>query len=382
MTWLENHRRSERYASEAQVAKLRGDDRRAKELYAIAAGHEEQALNQVSPDKSRTYGITALSAVALHFKAAEFSKAKALSYRCLAFEGLPKFAYTQIEDILQSINTRQDAEAGYEGESAGTVNASLTFSGKPVVGSHGIEAGFVGKALAAFETAVASTGASLNGSLREKGPIPNRTAYGLLVTGTAHGSFGFKFEADPRRTENIVRYPQVGLAVEKVKDILRASIESSDEDELSEQVSDIDQRALKHLSEFLDILAKNETVFALEFRDDMVRFNDDHQVKRSAERLGRIENSENIELDGVFRGVLPNSRRVEFLVESTREIITGRASEEVAQFAEINTSLSSRVLVRRRQIRTAKPSYIFLRILPRTHSASASRQTLRQVRIM
>ena len=104
MTWLEHHRLSERYASDAEVARLRGKHARAKDLSAIAAQHEARALEEVAPDKPRTYGITAVSAVALHFKAAEFPKAKDLAYRCLASRRLPEFASRQIEDLLQSIH--------------------------------------------------------------------------------------------------------------------------------------------------------------------------------------------------------------------------------------------------------------------------------------
>ncbi len=107
MTWLEQHRLSERYASDAEVARLRGEYTQAQGLYAIAAQHEERALHEIAPHKLRTYGITAVSAVALRFKAAEFSEAKVLSYRCLASERLPEFASRQIEDMLQSIKGEQ-----------------------------------------------------------------------------------------------------------------------------------------------------------------------------------------------------------------------------------------------------------------------------------
>ncbi len=107
MSWLEQHRLSERYASDAQIAKLRGKYKQARKLYAVAARYEEKAFDEVAPDKPRTYGITAVSAVALRFKAAEYSEAKALSYRCLASGRLPKFASRQIEDMLQSIKSEQ-----------------------------------------------------------------------------------------------------------------------------------------------------------------------------------------------------------------------------------------------------------------------------------
>ena len=107
MTWLEQHRLSERYASDAEVAKLRGEHAQVQELYAIAAQHEESALDAIASEKPRTYGIIAVSAVALHFKAAEFAEAKTLAYRCLASQRLPEFASRQIEDMLQSIMREQ-----------------------------------------------------------------------------------------------------------------------------------------------------------------------------------------------------------------------------------------------------------------------------------
>ena len=107
MTWLEQHRLSERYASDAEVAKLRGEQTQAQQLYAIAAQHEEASLDAIAPDKRRTYGIIAVSAVALRFKAAEFSEAKALAYRCLASQRLREFASQQIESMLESIERAQ-----------------------------------------------------------------------------------------------------------------------------------------------------------------------------------------------------------------------------------------------------------------------------------
>ena len=123
MTWLEQHRLSERYASDAQAARLRGEHARAQELCAIAAQYEARALEAVAPDKPRTYGITAVSAVALHFKAAEFPEAKALAYRCLGSQRLPEFASRQIKDMLQSIEKAQ-SPAHLRGEVNGVAGES------------------------------------------------------------------------------------------------------------------------------------------------------------------------------------------------------------------------------------------------------------------
>ena len=71
MSWLERHRLSEELASHAEVAARRGEHSRALGLYAKAAQAEGLALKEVEPSKLRTYGITAASAVALHYKAAQ-----------------------------------------------------------------------------------------------------------------------------------------------------------------------------------------------------------------------------------------------------------------------------------------------------------------------
>ena len=111
MTWLEHHIISERYASDAEAAILRGEHSESLRLYIMAAKAEEQALGDLPPDKARTYGITAVSAAALYFKASQWDKARILAYRCLGSGHLPKFASQQLEDLLGSIK-REQAEIG------------------------------------------------------------------------------------------------------------------------------------------------------------------------------------------------------------------------------------------------------------------------------
>jgi hypothetical protein len=74
MSWAELHQRSEHLAAEAQAASRDSGDR-AQALYAQAAGLEAEAIAALPPSKTRTIGITAVSAVALWFKAKEFDQA-------------------------------------------------------------------------------------------------------------------------------------------------------------------------------------------------------------------------------------------------------------------------------------------------------------------
>ena len=103
MTWLEHHSLSERYASDAQTNLRLGNYAQARGLYAKAAKAEKAALGEVAHEKRRTYSITAVSAVALHFKAAQWDEARLLAYKCLGSERLMGFAFHQIEDLIDSI---------------------------------------------------------------------------------------------------------------------------------------------------------------------------------------------------------------------------------------------------------------------------------------
>lgn len=103
MSWLEHHSQSEEYASLAEVAKREGEFVRSRELYRLAAECEARALENLDVTKTRTLGITVVSAVALWFKAEEFGMAERLAYRWLATDFLPPFAVQELRELLQAI---------------------------------------------------------------------------------------------------------------------------------------------------------------------------------------------------------------------------------------------------------------------------------------
>jgi hypothetical protein len=102
MSWAELHKRSEHLAAEAQ-ALMRTSPAQAQELYAQAAILEAKAIVELAPAKLRTIGITAISAVALWFKARRFGDAQQLAYRVLAENSVPSFAVEQLQGLLQAI---------------------------------------------------------------------------------------------------------------------------------------------------------------------------------------------------------------------------------------------------------------------------------------
>jgi hypothetical protein len=115
MSWLVHHTRSEEYASQAEQFFRQREINRAGELYRLAAEAEVHALNNLDESKTRTIGITAVSAVSLYYKAQEFSLAKRIAHKWLATEFLPPFAIDELEDLLQVIRYEESrAKSGIQ----------------------------------------------------------------------------------------------------------------------------------------------------------------------------------------------------------------------------------------------------------------------------
>ena len=101
MTWADFHKKSEVLASEAEAARRDGDVGKAQTLYARAAEAESIALDQLDNSKTRTLGISAVSAAALRYKAKQYAEAQQLAYKWLGTGLLPKFAEEQLRALLQ-----------------------------------------------------------------------------------------------------------------------------------------------------------------------------------------------------------------------------------------------------------------------------------------
>ena len=237
--------------------------------------------------------------------------------------------------------------------------AYLTFNGKPVEGRRGIDAAFAPQALEKFEVAVASAGASLVGSLKNKGPIPNRDDYRLLITNVATGSFGFEIEEanptdgpDPSPTER---------GIEQVHTLLKTSA-STDDDE-DDTIATAHPRVLSNVHGFLKIVADNQATCSLAFNGDRFRFRDTAQVRKSLDILNptniRMEQREYL---GSFLGYLPESRRAEFAIYETGETLSGRVAASVRDADDINYMLGEivKLRVRVRRPTTGKPSYTII----------------------
>lgn len=105
MTWAELHSESERLAIQAEFARKSRNFSLSAELYKRAAELEQKAFYQLDAEKVRTKGITAVSAVALWFKAGDYAAAEQLAHAMLADSSMPEFAREGLRNLVQAIWT-------------------------------------------------------------------------------------------------------------------------------------------------------------------------------------------------------------------------------------------------------------------------------------
>lgn len=240
--------------------------------------------------------------------------------------------------------------------------AHLAFNGKPVVGQQGIYADFAGLAIDAFAKAVITLAASQQAILGERGVIPNRENYRLMVTGTSHGSFGFEIEEalDPQ-TSYLAEESAVELAIGQAKGILESLV--GDEESIAEAIADTDDRALDDLRDFLRVMSTNEAICALSFKDTVFRFRDVGQVQRGLGSLAQDNLHEgDTEMFGYFQGFLPQGRRAEFVESENGEVLSCRVDRAMDTAESINDVLGQdvHIQVRYRQVGTSRRRYTIM----------------------
>ena len=249
-------------------------------------------------------------------------------------------------------------------------SAHLSFNGKPVVDRQGIYADFAGAAMDAFAKTVTALAASQQTVLGERGVIPNQENYRLLVTGTAHGSFGFEVEEvlEPQASL-LLDQSAVELAIGQTKDILEALV--GDEEVIAEAIADTDERALDDLRDFLKLLADSEAVCSLSFKNAAFGFRDVGQVQRGLASLRKdnLHHGET-EMFGYFQGFLPQSRRAEFVVGDSQEVLSCRVDRTLENVEGINSILGQNVSVKAnfRQVGSSRLRYTIVGYDLVTHS--------------
>jgi hypothetical protein len=227
---------------------------------------------------------------------------------------------SSVEARLHVVDQRLEA---VEADTRIPARARLTFRGRPVIGSHGIFAEFGMSATKAFTDAVAMIAAGLDRPLAVMGRIPNRDQNQLLITSTAIGSFGFELEEHRDQAMLLDDESVVSQALMRTQALLEGTAAS--DDELTDVVAGIEPRIINSIRGFLETLASNEAVCAVEFGDKKFAFQDVAQVRRGIDRLARENlHEEPTIFTGAFQGVLPKRRTFEFTIENGSTVITGK----------------------------------------------------------
>ena len=266
-----------------------------------------------------------------------------------------------MENRLQSL--REEMEEKTTAKHPG-IRGTLNFRGKPVVGSHGIAVAFGAQAVEAFEKIVAARAASFTLPLSQKGRLPSREQYSLLITGTSKGSFGFELENPV--PEDVMPEIHNATVTSHFQDAINdtidffATVQGGTDEKLADLFADLEERVVNEISSFMTLLADNGATCGLEFGSRSFHFRDVAEVSNGVRRLRKDNIHERNEtIRGVFHGALPHKRLFEFKATTDNLILDGKISPTVDNPEQINFLLNQpvEISVHITQVGSSKPKY-------------------------
>ncbi|MGF7480283.1 hypothetical protein [Providencia sp. SP181] len=240
-----------------------------------------------------------------------------------------EYRLSQLDEEIENANLNIHSPA----------KAVITFKGDPVLGTVGISSAFGAKILKAFNAAITQVSTSLMPVIGSQRIEP------MIITGIAKGSFGFVLE-EPARGD-VLDFDDksiTSLSLEKTYKILSSAI-SSDDELLSTELEDLDEKSIKKLREFIDILVNERTIFTIKNSDFSLVVRNPQQLETISYKLS-VDNikEEIITLDVTFTGVLPNRRRCEFkLINDETNIEVAVISPNIKSPEVINTLIGKAV---------------------------------------
>jgi len=204
---------------------------------------------------------------------------------------------------------------------------TLLFSGNPVIGSMGIDAAFLGKALVPFQKMVHSDLAQRGyGKVGSRGMIKNTEDARLFLTSLPRGSFGVeltKLNENEQFDES-----RVSDSLVHVSRLIDSSAKS-DEDFVA-SLDEISPRTIQSLKDFLKVVSDDRAGVTIEsggIRSSLT--NEDVQIAYN--RLSDTSTLTNeIKVNGVLKGILLESWKFDFLADSG-ETITGSLDYDLSE---------------------------------------------------
>ena len=203
----------------------------------------------------------------------------------------------------------------------------LFFSGEPVQGSMGIDAAFAGRVLEPFQSMVMADYADRwHGVVGSRGRRPGETQSRLLLTGLPRGSFGLELT----RAENDELFEEGQLAdtLAHVTRLVEAA-SRSDED-FAAELDATAPRVIQNLRAFLEVIAKGKAGLRLESGDFRCTMNPIQANEAFNRVAGTITSDEAVEMPGVFKGVLLESWKFDFVTDENHSV-GGKIDENLTE---------------------------------------------------
>ncbi len=203
----------------------------------------------------------------------------------------------------------------------------LFFSGEPVQGSMGIDASFAGRVLEPFQSMVMADYADRwHGVVGSRGRRHGEANSRLLLTGLPRGSFGLELT----RADNDELFDEGQLAdtLAHVTKLV-GSAGRSDED-FAAELDATAPRVIQNLREFLEVVAKGKAGLRLESGDFRCSMNPVEANEAFNRVAGTITNEETLKIRGVFKEVLLESWRFDFVTDENHSI-GGKIDENLTE---------------------------------------------------
>lgn len=341
MTWQAHHDRSAELAGRAEIALHRGNPNAAMALYREAGVAEAKSLAEIDPSDSFLVGITAVSAVALHFKGGDEQAAEKLAHRYLAEDDLLESSRQQLDELIERIR------ASKQWRDARLISAAklrFALSGGEVV--HGAcPADIVARiSEAAHSFVMRSIEHAVELPYRSGGPprLAATKAFRPWFIQAPAGSLQFDVAVQPPAQPELMPAHQVSAeaVVQSSAEILAAASQSPD-GILPEIVPDVDYRR-SFLKTVKALIPDDHGFRRLEVRTTsrdtpiVLRSVSREIVADAIKRLDAdpVQNddlSENVEISGILRNVHLDSEWIEVRVDAAKHRIAGFNDELAAQ---------------------------------------------------
>ena len=218
--------------------------------------------------------------------------------------------------------------------------AVLFFSGEPVQGSMGIDVSFASRVLEPFQSMVMADYADrFHGVVGTRGRRVGEADSRLLLTALPRGSFGL--ELTKAENDEIFEEEQLADTLAHVTRLVESAVEG--DEVFAVELNETAPRVIQNLRIFLEVVAKGRAGLRLESGDSRCTM-DPIQANEAFERVSATTSqTQTIRIRGVFKGVLLESWRFDFVNEDGHKI-SGKIDDDLTseQVAQLNREFFDR----------------------------------------